>query len=246
MDPLCNKLCVRLITGGGEIKVVHQKLEWKVTSKVGSLDNVKHRPGGGQVQIFDEKYCAASRGSSRSSSTVRGTNPACNPATTSTADQPNNNSKPVPESQIRDVNNKRNDTRPHPLPLPNPTPASLPSSASSSSSTAPQSMTGGKNVRSTSATRRTSPPGSSNSNDGVRKQVLQQNSSANKNTTIDSSSITKTTSSALPTSASSNSSTTDQSVAANHGSQNENPNSNPKPPIVAPKPSHNLKFWKKK
>lgn len=252
MDPLCNKLSVCLITGGGEIKVVHQKLEWKVASKVGSLDNVKHRPGGGQVQIFDEKYCAASRGSSRSSSTVRGTNPACNPATTNTADQPTNtadqptnNSKPVPESRIRDVNNKGNDARPHPLPLPNPTPASLPSSASSSSST-PQSMTGGKNVRSTSATRRTSPPGSSNSNDGVRKQVLQQNFSANKNTTNDSSSITKTASSAPPTSASSNSSTTDQSVAANHGSQNENPNSNPKPPIVAPKPSHNLKFWKKK
>lgn len=242
MDPLCNKLCVCLITGGGEIKVVHQKLEWKVTSKVGSLDNVKHRPGGGQVQIFDEKYCA-SKGSSRSSSTVRETNPACSPATTSTADQPTNNGKPVPESRIRDVNNKRNDTRPHPLPLPDAKPASLPSSASSSSSTA---QSGGKNVRSTSATRRTSPPGSSNSNDGVRKQVLQQNFSANKNTTNDSSSITKTTSSAPPTSASSNSSTTDQSVAANHGSQNENPNSNPKPPIVAPKPSHNLKFWKKK
>lgn len=38
------------------MKVVSQKLEWKVQSKVGSLDNVKHVPGGGQVKIFDEKY----------------------------------------------------------------------------------------------------------------------------------------------------------------------------------------------
>lgn len=45
-----------LITGGGELKVKTEKLEWKVQSKVGSLDNVKHKAGGGQVQIFDEKY----------------------------------------------------------------------------------------------------------------------------------------------------------------------------------------------
>ena len=40
----------------GEAKVVTQKLDWKAHSKVGSLDNVKHSPGGGQVKIFDEKY----------------------------------------------------------------------------------------------------------------------------------------------------------------------------------------------
>jgi microtubule-associated protein tau len=47
-----------LTTGGGELKVKTEKLEWKVQSKVGSLDNVKHKPGGGQIQIFDEKYIA--------------------------------------------------------------------------------------------------------------------------------------------------------------------------------------------
>lgn len=35
-----------------------QKLDWKVTSRVGSLDNVKHKPGGGKIQIFDEKYAS--------------------------------------------------------------------------------------------------------------------------------------------------------------------------------------------
>lgn len=45
---------------GGNVKVVTQKLEWKVKSKVGSLDNVKHVPGGGNVKIFDEKYTSSS------------------------------------------------------------------------------------------------------------------------------------------------------------------------------------------
>lgn len=43
-----------------------------MSSRVGSLDNVKHKAGGGQVQIFDEK---SSRGS-RSSSQVRAQTPA--------------------------------------------------------------------------------------------------------------------------------------------------------------------------
>lgn len=38
------------------MRVKSQKLEWKATSKIGSLDNVKHQPGGGSVKIFDEKY----------------------------------------------------------------------------------------------------------------------------------------------------------------------------------------------
>lgn len=32
-----------------------QKLEIKAQSKVGSLDNVKHKPGGGEKKIFDDK-----------------------------------------------------------------------------------------------------------------------------------------------------------------------------------------------
>lgn len=30
-------------------------MEIKAQSKVGSLDNVKHKPGGGEVKIFDDK-----------------------------------------------------------------------------------------------------------------------------------------------------------------------------------------------
>jgi len=30
-------------------------LEIKAHSKIGSMDNVKHRPGGGEVKIFDDK-----------------------------------------------------------------------------------------------------------------------------------------------------------------------------------------------
>lgn len=54
-----------LITGGGDLKVLSQKLEWKVSPRVGSLDNVKHKAGGGQVQIFDEKYARGPRSSSQ-------------------------------------------------------------------------------------------------------------------------------------------------------------------------------------
>jgi microtubule-associated protein tau len=32
-----------------------QKLNVKAQSKVGSMDNVKHRPGGGDKKIFDDK-----------------------------------------------------------------------------------------------------------------------------------------------------------------------------------------------
>lgn len=36
-------------------QIENQKLDYKVESKVGSLDNVKHKPGGGDVKIFDDK-----------------------------------------------------------------------------------------------------------------------------------------------------------------------------------------------
>lgn len=49
------------ISVGGDVRVRTQKLEWKVTSKVGSLDNVKHQPGGGTVKIFDEKYAKGAK-----------------------------------------------------------------------------------------------------------------------------------------------------------------------------------------
>lgn len=203
-----------VITGGGEIKVVHQKLEWKVTSKIGSLENVKHRPGGGKIQIFDEKY--ASRGSSRSSSTVRASG---NGNPSSAASEPTNK----PETRDKDFNGKYNIVEDNPRPLPMKQPPSTSISQQNNS-----------NLRSSSATRR-SPPDSN-----IRKKIVQQNITANK---INDSN----TSSAPPISASStaSSSVTDQPVAANHGQQSENPNSNPKPPIAA-KPSHNLKWWKNK
>lgn len=36
-------------------QIEDQKLEIKAQSKVGSLDNVKHRPGGGDKKIYDDK-----------------------------------------------------------------------------------------------------------------------------------------------------------------------------------------------
>nr|CAD7267810.1 unnamed protein product [Timema shepardi] len=36
-------------------QIESQKLEIKAESKVGSLSNVKHKPGGGEKKIFDDK-----------------------------------------------------------------------------------------------------------------------------------------------------------------------------------------------
>ncbi|CAB3403618.1 unnamed protein product [Caenorhabditis bovis] len=53
-----------------DVKILHQKLNWKAESKVGSKDNIHHKPGGGNVQIFDEKIRFISRDSSRNHSTA--------------------------------------------------------------------------------------------------------------------------------------------------------------------------------
>ena len=37
------------------LQIENQKLEFKAESKVGSLANVKYKPGGGDVKIFDDK-----------------------------------------------------------------------------------------------------------------------------------------------------------------------------------------------
>jgi microtubule-associated protein tau len=37
------------------LQIESQKVEFKAESKVGSLANVKHRPGGGDIKIFDDK-----------------------------------------------------------------------------------------------------------------------------------------------------------------------------------------------
>ena len=36
-------------------QIHNEKLEFKVASRIGSLANVKHRPGGGEKKIFDDK-----------------------------------------------------------------------------------------------------------------------------------------------------------------------------------------------
>jgi len=41
--------------GGGTRKIESRKLEWNTDSKVGSKDNLKHKPGGGNVQIHSQK-----------------------------------------------------------------------------------------------------------------------------------------------------------------------------------------------
>lgn len=36
-------------------QIEEQKIEVKAQSKIGSLENVKHKPGGGDKKIFDDK-----------------------------------------------------------------------------------------------------------------------------------------------------------------------------------------------
>ncbi|XP_023209506.1 microtubule-associated protein tau-like [Centruroides sculpturatus] len=41
--------------GGGERKVASQKLEWQASSKIGSLEKASHKPGGGDKKILVQK-----------------------------------------------------------------------------------------------------------------------------------------------------------------------------------------------
>ena len=48
-----------------DLQIEHRKLDFKVASKVGSLDNVKHRPGGGDKKVFnDVEYLKQTRDTS--------------------------------------------------------------------------------------------------------------------------------------------------------------------------------------
>lgn len=38
-------------SGGGNVEIKNEKLEFKVQSKVGSLHNIGHVPGGGQKKV---------------------------------------------------------------------------------------------------------------------------------------------------------------------------------------------------
>lgn len=46
---------VRHKPAGGERKIESQKLSWNTSSRVGSLDNAKHRPKGGAVRVSTQK-----------------------------------------------------------------------------------------------------------------------------------------------------------------------------------------------
>jgi microtubule-associated protein tau len=49
------------------LQIESQKLEFKAESKVGSLANVKHKPGGGDIKIFDDKLYLKQRSGGASS-----------------------------------------------------------------------------------------------------------------------------------------------------------------------------------
>jgi microtubule-associated protein tau len=42
--------------GGGDKSIQVQKLDWKANSKVGSTDNIKHKPGGGRVKVIQQLF----------------------------------------------------------------------------------------------------------------------------------------------------------------------------------------------
>ena len=47
-----------------------QKLKWEAKSKIGSLDNTKHKPGGGKIKIETVKLDFSEKAKSKVGSTV--------------------------------------------------------------------------------------------------------------------------------------------------------------------------------
>lgn len=41
--------------GGGDVKIQTQKAKFKAESKIGSLDKIAHKPGGGNVKIENKR-----------------------------------------------------------------------------------------------------------------------------------------------------------------------------------------------
>lgn len=54
LTPFCS-------SGGGNIEIKNEKLEFKVQSKIGSLDNIGHVPGGGQKRVITLRTPPAAR-----------------------------------------------------------------------------------------------------------------------------------------------------------------------------------------
>lgn len=66
------------LLGGGDKRLESKKLEWKASSRIGSLENMRHKPGGGQIKIFNERYSGRSFSEvrkPRQPSAVRSTSP---------------------------------------------------------------------------------------------------------------------------------------------------------------------------
>ena len=41
--------------GGGDVEIFNEKMTVKAKSKCGTFDNISHRAGGGDIEIFHEK-----------------------------------------------------------------------------------------------------------------------------------------------------------------------------------------------
>ncbi|KAF4529914.1 hypothetical protein B566_EDAN018196 [Ephemera danica] len=70
-------------------QIEDRKLDFKVQSKVGSLANVTHKPGGGDVKIFDDKEYIRQMSGTQTNST--GTH-----SKASSEGQPSGTQSPVP------------------------------------------------------------------------------------------------------------------------------------------------------
>ena len=58
------------VSGGGNVEIKNEKLEFKVQSKIGSLDNIGHVPGGGLKKVRVHDGAAGSKTPDQSSATV--------------------------------------------------------------------------------------------------------------------------------------------------------------------------------
>jgi hypothetical protein len=50
-DALCCFMKVVLLLCGAALQIESQKLEWKASSKIGSLNNTGHKAGGGEKKV---------------------------------------------------------------------------------------------------------------------------------------------------------------------------------------------------
>ena len=76
-------VCVCFAYVSVNVQIENQKLDFKAQSKVGSLSNVTHKPGGGDVKIFDDKkYLKQMSGGAEGESEGRASGAQVHPETT--------------------------------------------------------------------------------------------------------------------------------------------------------------------